>query len=409
LIRQKPAFTSPTVVPTPDKAQIVHGIKDACADDALWLVPAITEYVKETGDFGFADETCTYADGGEGTVYEHITKILDFSAEQVGQNGVCKGLRADWNDCLNLGGGESAMVSFLHHWALGAFVELAQRLGRVADAERYAAMADKVRDVCERVLWNGSWYTRGITQSGQHIGTPDNDEGRVFMESNTWAVLSGAASRERGLKAMDAVDEYLYTPYGLMLCAPAYSVPDDQIGFVTRVYKGVKENAAIFSHPNPWAWCAEAILGRGERAMKFYDALCPYYQNDRIEVRQSEPYSYCQFVMGPDHSAFGRARHPFMTGSAGWSYFAATRYILGIRPGYDALTVDPCIPPAWKGFTARRVWRGAVYEIAVENPSGVSKGVAAIFLNGDGNAPAAGLAIPAQPAGSVNRVRVVMG
>ncbi|MDR0382793.1 MAG: N,N'-diacetylchitobiose phosphorylase, partial [Spirochaetaceae bacterium] len=147
---EKPAFTSPTVVPTPDKAQIVHGIKDACADDALWLVPAITEYVKETGDFGFADETCTYADGGKGTVYEHITKILDFSAEQVGQNGVCKGLRADWNDCLNLGGGESAMVSFLHHWALGAFVELARRLGRNADAERYAAMADKVRDVCER-------------------------------------------------------------------------------------------------------------------------------------------------------------------------------------------------------------------------------------------------------------------
>jgi N,N'-diacetylchitobiose phosphorylase len=405
---QKPAFASPTVVPTPGKAAIVHGIKDVCADDALWLVPAITEYVKETGDLGFVDEVYPYADGGEGTVYEHITKILDFSAEQVGQNGVCKGLRADWNDCLNLGGGESAMVSFLHHWALGHFVELARKLRRDADAARYAAMAEKTRSVCERVLWNGSWYTRGITQSGRHIGTPENAEGKVFMESNTWAVISGVASRERGLKAMDAVDEYLYTPYGLMLCAPAYSSPDDEIGFVTRVYKGVKENAAIFSHSNPWAWCAEAILGRGDRAVKFYDALCPYYQNDRIEIRQSEPYSYCQFVMGPDHSAFGRARHPFMTGSAGWSYFAATRFILGIRPGYDALTIDPCIPPAWKGFTARRIWRDAVYEITVENPAGVSKGVQALFLN-DNDVPAVGVNIPAQPAGSVNRVRVVMG
>jgi N,N'-diacetylchitobiose phosphorylase len=204
---------------------------------------------------------------------------------------------------------------------------------------------------------------------------------------------------------MDAVKEYLYTPYGLKLCAPAYSAPDDEIGFVTRVYKGVKENAAIFSHPNPWAWCAEAMLGRGDRAMEFYNALCPYYQNDKIEIREAEPYSYCQFVMGPDHSAFGRARHPFMTGSAGWSYFAATRYILGIRPDFDVLTIDPCIPPDWQGFSARRVWRGAAYEISVENPSGVSKGVRESYLNGE---PVQG-GIPAQAAGSRSRIRVVMG
>ncbi|MDR2797207.1 MAG: N,N'-diacetylchitobiose phosphorylase [Treponema sp.] len=402
---KKPAFTSPTVVPTPDKTQILHGIKDVCADDALWLVPAITEYIKETGDFGFVQEVYSYADGGEGTVYEHITKILDFSAEQVGQHGICKGLRADWNDCLNLGGGESAMVSLLHHWALNHFVELARKCGCPADEERYGALAEQVRAVCEAVLWNGSWYTRGFTKSGRPIGTPDNAEGKVFMESNTWAVVSGVASLERGEKAMDAVDAYLYTPFGLMLCAPAYTAPDDEIGFVTRVYKGVKENAAIFSHPNPWAWCAEAILGRGDRAMKFYDALCPFYQNDKIEIREAEPYSYCQFIMGPDHSAFGRARHPFMTGSAGWSYFAATRYILGIRPGFDALFIDPCIPRSWKGFTARRVWRGGVYEIQVDNPIGVSKGVRECLLNGS---PVQG-GIPAQPPGTVNQVKVVLG
>ncbi|MHB9292690.1 Glycoside Hydrolase Family 94 protein [Hollandina sp. SP2] len=403
--QKNPAFTSPTVVPSPDKTQIVHGIKDACADDALWLVPAITEYIKETGDFGFIQEVYSYADGGEGTVYEHITKILDFSTEQVGQHGICRGLRADWNDCLNLGGGESGMVSFLHHWALSHFVELARKCGCSADGDRYGALAEQVRAVCEAVLWNGSWYTRGFTKSGRAIGTPENAEGKVYMESNTWAVVSGVASLERGEKAMDAVDAYLYTPYGLKLCAPAYTAPDDEIGFVTRVYPGVKENAAIFSHPNPWAWCAEAVLGRGDRAMKFYDALCPFYQNDIIEIREAEPYSYCQFIMGPDHSAFGRARHPFMTGSAGWSYFAATRYILGIRPGFDALFIDPCIPRSWKGFTARRVWRGGVYEIQVDNPAGVSKGVRECLLNGS---PVQG-GIPAQPAGTVNQVRVVLG
>jgi N,N'-diacetylchitobiose phosphorylase len=297
------------------------------------------------------------------------------------------------------------MVSFLHHWALLHVAELARKLGRLSDAERYGAMAGKVRAACEAVLWNGSWYTRGITRSGRNIGAPENAEGKVFMESNTWAVLSGAASRERGLSAMDAVDEWLYTPYGLALCAPAYTHPDDEIGFVTRVYRGVKENAAIFSHPNPWAWCAEAILGRGDRAMKFYDALCPFYQNDKIEVREAEPYSYCQFVMGPDHSAFGRARHPFMTGSAGWSYFAATRYILGIRPGYDALLIDPCIPPSWKGFSVRRVWRGAVYEIRVDNGASVSRGVRECTVDG---APVKG-PVPARPPGSVTRVVVVMG
>ncbi|GHV76924.1 N,N'-diacetylchitobiose phosphorylase [Spirochaetia bacterium] len=405
--QEKPAFNSPTVVPTPGKDSIVHGMADVCADDALWLIPSITEYIKETGDFAFADEIYTYADEAEpDSVYEHMKRILDFSAEQVGEHGVCKGLRADWNDCLNLGGGESAMVSFLHHWALRNFVELARRLGRNDDAEKYARLADHVRQVCERELWNGSWYTRGITASGKKIGVPENAEGRVFMESNTWAVLSGAAAKDRGLSAMDAVDRYLYTPYGLKLCDPAYSSPDDEIGFVTRVYKGVKENAAIFSHPNPWAWAAEAILGRGDRAVKFYDALCPYYQNDKIEIREAEPYSYCQFIMGSDHSAFGRARHPFMTGSAGWSYFAATRYILGIRPGFDALTIDPCIPPDWKGFTVRRVWRGAAYEIAVENTAGVSKGIRECWHNGT---LLSGAAIPVQPQGSVNSITVVMG
>lgn len=122
---------------------IVHGLEDACSDDALWLVPSIIEYIKETGETGFADETVTYADGGEGTVYEHMKRILDFSAEQVGATGICKGLRADWNDCLNLGGGESAMVSFLHYWAICHFLQLAEYLGRTEDVEKYQAMRER--------------------------------------------------------------------------------------------------------------------------------------------------------------------------------------------------------------------------------------------------------------------------
>lgn len=403
-------FQSPTVIPEPDKNSIIHGLKDACSDDALWLVAAVTEYIKETGDRAFAMEKLPYADTflegdqeGE-TVYDHLKRILDFSAKQVGQTGVCKGLRADWNDCLNLGGGESAMVSFLHYWALEQFVGLAKHLGNEADAKSYAELAGKVKEVCNTQLWDGQWFIRGITAKGKKIGTQADKEGRVHLESNAWAVLSGAADEEKADQALAAIDEYLYTPYGLLLNTPSYTVPDDDIGFVTRVYPGLKENGAVFSHPNPWAWAAACKRGRGDLAMKFYDALCPYHQNDKIEIRESEPYSYCQFIVGKDHSAFGRARHPFMTGSGGWSYFSATRYMLGIRPDYESLTIDPCIPADWKSFQAVRQWRGAEYEIRVSNPEGVMKGVKEIRIDGT-----AVERIAPMEAGSRHVVEVIMG
>ena len=401
---KKKPFKSPTVIPGINKKDIIHGIEDACSDDALWLIPSIVEYIKETGDLAFADREVDYADKGRDRVYDHMKSILDFSDREVGKTGVCKGLRADWNDCLNLGGGESAMVSFLHYWAINSFLELAGYLGRNDDVEKYTAMACKVKKVCETQLWDGDWYIRGITKNLKKIGTKNDVEGKVHLESNAWAVLSGASDYERGIKAMDSVHKYLATKYGIMLNAPSYTVPDDDIGFVTRVYPGVKENGSIFSHPNPWAWAAECVLGRGDRAMEYYNSLCPYNQNDMIEIRESEPYSYCQFIMGKDHTAFGRARHPFMTGSGGWSYFSATRYMLGIRPDFDKLEINPCIPSDWKEFSAVRKWRGATYNITVLNPDGVMKGVKEIKVNGE-IVPE----IKVMPEGTVNEIEVVLG
>ncbi|HUI63942.1 MAG TPA: N,N'-diacetylchitobiose phosphorylase [Bacteroidota bacterium] len=400
-----PGVKLPTVVPTPNPADIIHGLKDTCSDDALWIVATICEYVKETGDLGFFDTVVPFADGGEATVYEHMKRALDFSAEQVGPTGICKGLRADWNDCLNLGGGESAMVSFMHHWALKEFTQAASRLHRAADVKTYAAMAEKVKAACERELWDGAWYIRGITRKGVKIGSNANAEGKVFLESNSWAVLSDVAGRERALQCMDAVYRHLFSKYGIHLVWPTFTQPDDDIGYVTRVYRGIKENGAIFSHPNPWAMVAECKLGRGSRAMEFYDALLPYNQNDIIEVREAEPYSYCQFIMGKDHSAHGRARHPWLTGAGGWAYFAATHWMLGIRPDYDALQIDPCIPARWPGFEVVRKWRGATFRISVKNPSGVEKGVKTVSLDGR----SASLPIPAQEAGSTHEVIVTMG
>lgn len=402
-------FKSPTVIPQPDKGSMIHGLEDACSDDALWLIASIVEYIKETGEVEFARKQISYADtfveGKDFTesVYEHCKRILDFSAKQVGATGICKGLRADWNDCLNLGGGESAMVSFLHYWALGQFIELASYLGEEEDVKTYTKMAEKVKEACDNVLWDGEWYIRGITKNGKKIGCQEDEEGKVHLESNAWAILSGAADAQHADKTLKAIDEYLYTPYGLLLNTPSYTKPDDDIGFVTRVYPGLKENGAIFSHPNPWAWAAACKVGRGDLAMKFYDALCPYWQNDKIEIRESEPYSYCQFIAGKDHTAFGRARHPFMTGSGGWSYFSATRYMLGIRPNFDSLTVDPCIPKDWEGFEVSRKWRGVLYHITVENRSKVMKGVKQIFVDGKEVS-----SIPVSENGSSHEVLVIM-
>ena len=403
--QKAPTFKSPTISHAPSREQIIHGLEHTCSDDHLWQVVTVCEYVKETGELELFDEVVPFADVGEATAYEHLKRALDFSAEQVGATGICKGLRADWNDCLNLGGGESAMVSFMHHWALKAFVEAAEHLGRSEDVARYSAMADCVRQACERELWDGQWYLRGTTAKGLKVGSHENDEGKVFIESNTWAVLSEVASTERGQSAMDAVDRHLYSRYGIHLLWPAFSKPNDDIGFVGRVYKGIKENAAIFSHPNPWAVIAECKLGRGDRAIKFYNALLPYNQNDMIEVREAEPYSYCQFVMGKDHAAFGRARHPWLTGSGGWNYTAVTRWILGVRLSFGGLVIDPCVPSEWRHFEVKRQWREATYNIRIQNPDGVEKGVKSVTVNGK---PVT-MPIPAQPAGSVNEVVVRMG
>ncbi|HEX2960544.1 MAG TPA: N,N'-diacetylchitobiose phosphorylase [Ignavibacteriales bacterium] len=400
-----PGVKLPTVVPTPSPQDIIHGIKDVCSDDALWLVASICEWIVETGDLDFFDYVVPFADKGEATVYEHLKKILDFSAEYTGKNGICQGLRADWNDCLNLGGGESAMVSFMHYWAINIFLASAAKLGRQDDVQKYTEMAGKVKEACQRELWDGEWYLRGFTKKGIKIGTHKTEEGKIFLNSQSWAVYSEVADTERGMKCMDSVDKYLSSQYGLHLVWPAYSTPDDDIGYITRVYKGIKENGSIFSHPNPWAVIAECKLGRGSRAMKFYDAILPYNQNDIIEIRQAEPYSYCQFIMGRDHTAFGRARHPWLTGTAGWFYTAVTKYILGIRPSYYGLVIDPCIPKDWTGFEVKRKWRGALYNIKVLNPDGVEKGVKCISVNGK---PIEG-PVPVQAPGTENEVEVTMG
>ncbi|MEN8126985.1 MAG: GH116 family glycosyl hydrolase [Planctomycetota bacterium] len=386
-------------------AVMVPKLKDVCSDDALWLVAAVCEYVKETGDVDFFECDMPFADTGGVTVYNHLKKALDFSAKHVAENGICQGLRADWNDCINLKGGQSSMVSFMHYWALNQFIEAAEFLGRKQDVRKYRTIAEKVKQAAAKNLWDGKWYLRGFTAKGRKIGTAKDKQGKLFLNAQSWAVMSGLNSADKGAKAMDAVYDKLFDKYGLHLLWPAYSKPDDGVGFVTRVYKGVKENASIFSHPNPWAIIAECMLGRGDRAFEYYTAMLPCAQNDIMDTRLAEPYSYCQFIMGKDHTKHGQAHHPWLTGSAGWFYTAATKWILGVRPGFDGLVIDPCVPKAWKEFSVVRKWRGTTFNIMVKNPNGVSKGVREMKLNGK----ALTGSVPVQRKGTVNNIEILMG
>ncbi len=397
-------FNPLTLKPGQEKAP---SLENVCSDDVLWLIVTICEFVKETGDIKFLDQVVPFADKGQATVYEHCKRALDFSKKYIGKHGICQGLKADWNDCLNLrGGGESSMVSFQHYWALAAFIEAAERLGRKNDVSKYRRHARQVKEAVDKHLWDGDWYIRAITAKGIRIGSKANQEGKVWLNAQTWAVYSGLATGERGVRAMDSVDKHLFTPWGLVIQMPAYTKVDWDIGYATNINPGLKENAAIFSHPNPWAIIAECMLGRGDRAHKFYSAILPYNQNDKIETREAEPYSYCQFVVGPDHVQHGRSRHPWLTGTAGWFYQAATKYILGVRPDFKGLVIDPCVPKKWTGFKVQRKFRGAMYEIEVRNPRGVEKGIKEIKLNGK---QIAGNLVPIQKRGSVNKVVVVMG
>ncbi len=402
-----PDIPSPTVVPRVSGASLIHGLEDTSSDSHLWLIPSIVEYVKETGDLAFLDLEVPFAEGTSGTVYDHMKAALNFSAEQVGANGVALGLRADWNDCLNLGGGESALVTFLHAWAIRAFLEVAEPLGRADDVATFAAELDRIAAVADEQLWDGAWWIRGFTRDGVKIGSDENEEGRIFLEHQPWPVIAGITTPERGVESMDSVRELLGSEYGTHLNWPAFTKVDDSVGFVTRVYPGIKENAAIFSHPNAWPIMAEAILGRGDQAVAFYDSMLPYNRNDEIDIRQAEPYVYAQFIYGRDHEWFGRAQNPWLTGTAGWMYTAITKWVLGVRLALDGMIVDPCIPHDWDGFEVRRQWRDAVYLIEVTNPEHVSKGVAALVVDGVALDPSA--PIPAQPAGSEVRVQVTLG
>jgi N,N'-diacetylchitobiose phosphorylase len=377
------------------------------SDDALWLFNAVPAYVAETGDTAFYRKVLPYADRGEASVLGHLRRALEFNLERVGAHGLPCGLLADWNDCIKLGfRGETVFVAFQVRYGLQTYAGIADLLQQPAEAQWARAELTRFDALLQRHTWDGEWFIRAYREDGAAFGSAACDEGRIFLNPQSWAVLSGAATPAQARQAMDAVEKHLASEFGLAICAPAYERIDHHVMRAVLFNPGNKENGGIFSHTQGWAVMADTLLGNGDRAWRHYRAYLPAAQNDRAEIREIEPYVHCQSTHSPFSKKFGTSRVPWLSGTASWSYFAATHHILGIRPENDGLRLDPCIPSAWKGFSVQRRFRGAKLSIAVENPDGVQKGVVRLELNG---AELPGNFVPVAALKRVNRIRVVMG
>jgi cellobiose phosphorylase len=381
--------------------------EDYRSDDCLWLFNAIPAYVKETGDLSFYGKVLPYADAGEDTVLGHLKRAILFSLNRSGAHGLPCGLSADWNDCIRLGDrGESVFVAFQLRYALSVYLEVSHLLASNEEKAWAQSNLDRLDQDLRDHAWDGEWYLRAYRADGFEFGSSSSREGQIFLNPQSWAVLSGHADAGRAASAMQAVRDRLATEYGLMICDPPYVETDYNVMRAALFNPGMKENGSIFTHTQGWAVIAETMLGHGDLAWQYFRATLPGAWNTRAEVREIEPYVYCQFTHSKYSPRFGASRVPWLSGSAAWSFFTATQHILGLRPEYGGLRIDPCIPAAWKGFTVTRVFRGKKVRVEVHNPAGVQQGVRKLELNG---ALLEGNLIPAAKLADQNRVVVEMG
>jgi len=377
------------------------------SDDCLWLFPAIQQFVKETGKLDFYKRVIPYADAGEDTVVGHLRKAIEFSINHSGANNFPCGLHADWNDCLQLGqDGESLFVAFQLRLALVIYKEICIIENFPLEINWAEKLLIELDEKLSEVAWDGAWYLRAIRKDGFKFGSSESEEGKIFLNAQTWAIISGHASEERAIKAMNSVNKHLATEYGLQVCDPAFEKTDFKVVKAILMNKGMKENGGIFNHTQGWGVMAETMLGNGNRAFDYYKKVMPATYNDMAELRQVEPFVHCQSTHSRYSARFGQGRVPWLSGTATWASFSAGNHILGIQPDYHGLIINPCIPGEWNSFKVNRKFRGKQLHIKFENPEGVQKGIKILTVNG---CVVKGNTIPFDMLKEINEVTVLMG
>jgi cellobiose phosphorylase len=373
-------------------------------DDPLWLPLSVYAYIAETGDQSILSERCVYADRSTAaaTLMDHLELSMNYTLRNRGPHGLPLIGHADWNDCLNLNCfsknpgesfqcagdiegsvAESVMIAGLFCLACDRMASIYRLLGQEAKASAILSSKSQMQRAIEQHGWDGQWFLRAYDADGRKVGSHESKEGRIFIESQGWGVLGGVGLTDgKAQMALDSVKNHLATPDGVILQQPAYSTYHLELGEISSYPPGYKENAGIFTHNNTWIQCAEALLGNGAQAMEYFLSVCPSRKEEQIEIYRCEPYVYSQMTAGPDAATPGEAKNSWLTGTAAWSFVAMSQYILGITPTPAGLVVDPCIPPSWKGFSVSRKFRGKTYNIEVNNPRALSKGVRRLTVNG---------------------------
>ncbi len=397
-------------------------------DDPLWLIACTSAYVRETGDVSVLKESVPFDndDSKAAPLMDHLKRSFDFTATHKGPHGLPLIGRADWNDCLNLncfsehpgesfqtfGPSEGPVAESV--FIAGMFVkygkeyaELCELTGDKAEAKRALSEVDKMYDTVLKEGWDGDWFLRAYDAESKKVGSKECDEGQIYIEPQGFCVMAGIGLKEgNALKALDSVKEKLDTEYGIMILQPAYTRYRLELGEISSYPPGYKENAGIFCHNNPWVSIAETIIGRGDRAFEIYKKTCPAFIEDISEIHRTEPYVYSQMVAGRDAKFHGEAKNSWLTGTAAWTFVNISQYILGVYPTHKGLSVDPCIPKGFGDFRITRRFRGAIYNISVENPSGVEKGVKELFSD---DKKIEGNVIPFEEGKKVYNVKVIMG
>jgi cellobiose phosphorylase len=395
-------------------------------DDPMWLILGTTAYIKESGDFSILDEPVPFDNvpGSEVSLFEHLTVSFNHVLNHLGPHGLPLIGRADWNDCLNLNcfsndpnesfqttenktnssKAESLMIAGLFVVYGRDYVELCRKLGKTNEATRAQKHVDAMAEAVKKYGWDGEWFLRAYDYYGNKVGSDENEEGKIFIESNGWCTMAGIGLEE-GLvtKALDSVKERLDCEHGIVLNNPAFTKYYIEYGEISSYPPGYKENAGIFCHNNPWIIIGETVQGRGDRAWEYFRKICPSYTEHKSDLHKVEPYVYAQMIAGKDAFKPGEAKNSWLTGTAAWNFYTISQYILGVQPTYDGLRIEPCIPADWKEYTVTRRFRGATYEIMVKNPNGKMKGVSSTVINGkliEGNI------IPMIPVGANCKVEV---
>lgn len=353
------------------------------ADDALWLFPTVYKYIAETGNVDFMDEVIVFANGGEGTVYEHLKRAIDFSMNRLGNHGMPAGLHADWNDCLRLGKqGESSFVAMQLYYAMTVIRKFADQ----KQDKEYLEYLDKIQkelgDTIQKTCWEEDRFVRGYKEDGEIIGSKHHPEANMWLNPQSWSVISGLATKEQAELALESVHRELNTPYGVRLMAPSYVEHAFDGALMLLFNPSTKENGGIFSQPQGWIILAESLMGHGNRAFEYFNESSPASMNDKAEIRKLEPYCHGQFTESTDSPFEGRAHVHWLTGTASTVMVGCVEGILGLRPDFEGLRMNPAIPSDWKEFTMDKDFRGRKLHITVKNPNGKESGVTKLMLNG---------------------------